>query len=82
MVEVHSLNIGGGKIMKTMTNDCHSKQSNSSSFPVYSSLHTQRTSKLAARGGNVFGCEMKGSKYVYCVGCFFLLRSSMVEVQL
>ena len=25
MVEVHSLNIGGGKIMKTMTNNCHSE---------------------------------------------------------
>ena len=39
--------------------------------PVYSFSNIERARKLAARGGRVFECEMKGNKYFYCVKIFF-----------
>ena len=72
MVEVHSLNIGGGKIMKTMTNVYLSFGifviSNSSSLLL---LQYPKGMKIGCQEGHIFECEIKQSKHFYCVKIFF-----------
>ena len=72
-----TLNIGGGKTMKIISNDCHSKQSNSSSLQL---LACQKGKKIGYQRRPCFWVWNKREQISLLCWMFFLLRSSMVEV--